>query len=112
MPIYEYVCEKCGNHIELMQKVGDAAPKKCTKCKKGKMEKIFSRTSFQLKGGGWYVSDYGKGGEKAKPASDKAAQDKGETSASADKSEAVASETPKTETAKTETPAPAAPKAD
>lgn len=60
MPIYEYVCEKCGNHIELMQKVGDAAPKKCTKCKKGKMEKIFSRTSFQLKGGGWYASDYAK----------------------------------------------------
>jgi putative FmdB family regulatory protein len=60
MPIYEYVCEKCGNHIEMMQKVGDAAPKKCTKCKKGKMEKIFSRTSFQLKGGGWYASDYAK----------------------------------------------------
>lgn len=60
MPIYEYVCEKCGNHIELMQKVGDAAPKKCAKCKKGKMEKIFSRTSFQLKGGGWYASDYAK----------------------------------------------------
>src|ERR1043165_8127108 len=60
MPIYEYVCEKCGNHIELLQKVGDPAPKKCTKCKKGKMEKIFSRTSFQLKGSGWYASDYGK----------------------------------------------------
>jgi putative FmdB family regulatory protein len=60
MPIYEYVCEKCGNHIELLQKVGDAPPKKCTKCKKGKMEKIFSRTSFQLKGSGWYASDYAK----------------------------------------------------
>ena len=60
MPIYEYVCEKCGNQIELLQKVGDAPPKKCTKCKKGKMEKIFSRTSFQLKGSGWYASDYAK----------------------------------------------------
>lgn len=60
MPIYEYVCEKCGNHIELMQKVGDAPPQKCAKCKKGKMEKIFSRTSFQLKGSGWYASDYAK----------------------------------------------------
>jgi putative FmdB family regulatory protein len=67
MPIYEYVCEKCGNHIELMQKVGDAPPQKCAKCKKGKMEKIFSRTSFQLKGSGWYASDYAKS-----PASSKA----------------------------------------
>lgn len=66
MPIYEYVCEKCGNHIELMQKIGDAPPKKCTKCKKGKMEKIFSRTSFQLKGSGWYASDYAA---KSSPAS-------------------------------------------
>ena len=58
MPIYEYVCGKCGDHIELLQKVGDPAPKRCAKCKRGKMEKVISRTSFQLKGSGWYVSDY------------------------------------------------------
>jgi putative FmdB family regulatory protein len=73
MPIYEYVCEKCGNHIEVLQKVGDAPPKKCSKCKKGKMEKIFSRTSFQLKGGGWYASDY------AKPVPGSKAETKAET---------------------------------
>lgn len=67
MPIYEYVCEKCGNHIEMMQKVGDAPPQKCAKCKKGKMEKIFSRTSFQLKGSGWYASDYAKSPAASKP---------------------------------------------
>ena len=60
MPIYEYVCDKCRNHIELLHKVGDPAPKRCEKCRKGKMEKIVSRTSFQLKGSGWYVSDYAK----------------------------------------------------
>ena len=64
MPIYEYACQKCGHHLELMQKVGDPAPKRCPNCGKGKMEKMISRTSFQLKGSGWYVSDYGK-----KPAS-------------------------------------------
>jgi putative FmdB family regulatory protein len=69
MPIYEYVCDKCGNHIELLQKVGDPAPKRCEKCRKGKMEKIFSRTSFQLKGSGWYVSDYAKKSTAGKPES-------------------------------------------
>lgn len=64
MPIYEYACQKCGHHLELLQKVGDPAPKRCPNCRKGKMEKMISRTSFQLKGSGWYVSDYGK-----KPAS-------------------------------------------
>ncbi|HJQ26789.1 MAG TPA: zinc ribbon domain-containing protein [Blastocatellia bacterium] len=57
MPIYEYICEKCGSHLEVMQKVSDAPLKRCTKCR-GKLEKIFSRTSFQLKGGGWYQTDY------------------------------------------------------
>lgn len=59
MPIYEYVCEKCGSHIEAIQKVGDAPLKRCQKCR-GKLEKILSRTSFQLKGSGWYVTDYSR----------------------------------------------------
>ncbi|MFP5265075.1 MAG: FmdB family zinc ribbon protein [Blastocatellia bacterium] len=59
MPIYEYICEKCGSHIEAIQKVGDAPLKRCQKCR-GKLEKIVSRTSFQLKGGGWYLSDYSR----------------------------------------------------
>ena len=60
MPIYEYACAKCGHHLELLQKVGDPAPKRCPNCRKGKMEKMISRTSFQLKGSGWYASDYAK----------------------------------------------------
>jgi putative FmdB family regulatory protein len=57
MPIYEYVCEKCGDHIEAIQKVGDPPLKRCKKCR-GKLEKVVSRTSFQLKGSGWYMTDY------------------------------------------------------
>jgi putative FmdB family regulatory protein len=57
MPIYEYICEKCGAHTEVLQKVSDAPLKKCRECK-GKLEKIVSRTSFQLKGSGWYKTDY------------------------------------------------------
>ena len=65
MPIYEYVCEKCGNHLEVMQKVTDEPLKRCSNCR-GKLEKIISRTSFQLKGSGWYKSDYSSTGPKPK----------------------------------------------
>ena len=93
MPIYEYVCEKCGNHIEMLQKVGDPPPQKCTKCKKGKMEKIFSRTSFQLKGSGWYASDY------AKPSSASKIEGKTESKAES-KTESKAEKTPEKKTEK------------
>jgi putative FmdB family regulatory protein len=57
MPIYKYKCEKCGSHIEVIQKINDAPLKRCVKCR-GKLEKVVSRTSFQLKGSGWYATDY------------------------------------------------------
>ena len=65
MPIYEYACQKCGHHLEVMQKMSDAPLTKCPACK-GRLEKQFSQTSFQLKGAGWYVSDYGKSGKASK----------------------------------------------
>ena len=75
MPIYEYLCEKCGSHIEVIQKISDAPLKRCGKCR-GKLEKTISRTSFQLKGSGWYVTDYsgkkGSSGEDAPSGTDKA----------------------------------------
>lgn len=57
MPIYEYVCERCGTHLEVMQKMSDPPLKRCKHCR-GKLEKLISQTSFQLKGSGWYVTDY------------------------------------------------------
>jgi predicted nucleic acid-binding Zn ribbon protein len=48
-----------------MQKMSDKPLTRCKECK-GKLEKIFSQTSFQLKGSGWYVSDYGKSGKTEK----------------------------------------------
>jgi putative FmdB family regulatory protein len=76
MPIYEYVCEKCGSQLEVLQKVTDEPLKRCRKCR-GKLEKIVSRTSFQLKGGGWYKTDYSsKPAAKAEDKSDKAGNDK------------------------------------
>ena len=71
MPIYEYECEKCGSHIEVLQKIGDRALTRCSECR-GKVHKVVSRSSFQLKGSGWYVTDYarkGSGSTEAKSAS-------------------------------------------
>ncbi|HYD47764.1 MAG TPA: zinc ribbon domain-containing protein [Terriglobales bacterium] len=58
MPIYEYDCPQCG-HFELIRKFSDPPLKKCPTCKKA-VKKLMSNTSFQLKGSGWYVTDYAK----------------------------------------------------
>jgi putative FmdB family regulatory protein len=57
MPIYEYSCKKCGAHMEVMQRVSDKPLARHAKCG-GKLEKEWSRTGFQFKGSGWYVTDY------------------------------------------------------
>lgn len=82
MPIYEYVCEKCGSHVEVMQKISDAPLKRCQKCR-GKLGKVVSRTSFQLKGGGWYASDYSRKPSNADKA-DKSTEKKTESAPSSD----------------------------
>jgi putative FmdB family regulatory protein len=67
MPIYEYQCGKCGV-FEVTQRITEAPLKKCPTCK-SKVERILSRSSFVLKGSGWYATDYAKkdtgGGKKA-----------------------------------------------
>lgn len=57
MPIYEYSCQKCGAHMEVMQKITDKPLARHAKCG-GKLTKEWSRTGFQFKGSGWYVTDY------------------------------------------------------
>ena len=85
MPIYEYACEKCGSHIEVMQKISDPPLKRCQKCR-GKLGKVVSRTSFQLKGGGWYASDYSRKASNVDKVdkTDKSADKKTESASSSD----------------------------
>jgi len=82
MPIYEYVCQKCKHHLEIMQKMSDKPLTRCPECR-GKLEKVFSQTSFQLKGSGWYVSDYANRGKSEKSdgtaAKNAAAESKGDS---------------------------------
>jgi putative FmdB family regulatory protein len=65
MPIYEYVCKKCGRQFEVIQKFSDDPLKTCSECK-GKLSKMISQSSFQLKGAGWYVTDYAGKSKSAK----------------------------------------------
>jgi putative FmdB family regulatory protein len=66
MPVYEYSCNQCGQVTEALQKFSDPPLEVCGKCN-GKLSKLISRTSFQLKGTGWYASDYKKPTETAAP---------------------------------------------
>ena len=58
MPIYEYQCESCGNRSEFMQKVSDPPASECPQCHTSQLKRILSPTGFQLKGSGWYVTDF------------------------------------------------------
>src|SRR5260221_4434871 len=60
MPIYEYMCKKCGN-FDIMQRITEDSLKKCPTCG-AKVTKLISRSAFHLKGSGWYMTDYGKNG--------------------------------------------------
>ncbi len=62
MPIYEYRCEACGHELEAIQKFSDAALRDCPVCGKSKLKKLVSAAGFQLKGTGWYVTDFKDGG--------------------------------------------------
>ena len=61
MPIYEYHCSKCGD-FETIQKMSDKPLTQCPTCRR-KVAKLISSTSFQLKGSGWYITDYARKGE-------------------------------------------------
>ena len=91
MPIYEYQCTKCGEVFEAFQKITDEPLTQCKFCN-SKVEKLISHSSFQLKGSGWYLTDYAR-------RSSSSALDKPKTSESADKTETTktSSETKNTE---------------
>lgn len=60
MPTYEYQCPACGKHFEIIQKMSDDPITSCPECHKSGLQKLISGGTFQLKGAGWYVTDYSK----------------------------------------------------
>lgn len=70
MPIYEYRCGSCGFEKEYLQKVSDAPVPVCPACGSDAYAKLISAAGFQLKGSGWYATDFKNGNPKPKSASD------------------------------------------
>jgi putative FmdB family regulatory protein len=106
MPIYEYRCAECGAQKEILQRISDAPLTVCPECGKPALVKLVSAAGFQLKGTGWYVTDFrDKGAKPAATAGKTEKSDKSDKPADGAKpAETAAKEAPKTESA---APAPA-----
>lgn len=76
MPIYEYRCEDCSHRGEFLQKVSDAPIKSCPECGSERFSKLISAAGFQLKGSGWYATDFKNGSKPAAAKSESKADDK------------------------------------
>lgn len=71
MPIYEYRCEACAHTFEVLQKMSDEPLKKCPECGVMQLKKLVSAAGFQLKGSGWYETDFKNSGKKKSESKDK-----------------------------------------
>ena len=109
MPIYAYRCAACGHAKDVLQKMSDAPLAVCPACGAPRFEKQVTAAGFQLKGSGWYVTDFREGSSKKadKPADAGADVKKAETKPAADGSTAA----PAPAAAPAAAPAPAAPAA-
>ena len=100
MPIYEYRCSSCGFQKEYLQKIADPVLSVCPECGKSTFSKMLSAAGFQLKGSGWYATDFKNSGRKPEA---KTASKSGDAAPSESKAESKAES--KSEAA---TPAPGA----
>jgi putative FmdB family regulatory protein len=107
MPIYEYRCAACGFQKEYLRKVSDANLSVCPECGKDTFRKLPTAAGFQLKGSGWYATDFKHRG--AKPAAAKADADSRKDAAT--KKEQGADAKPDGEAKSAAKPAEAAPAA-
>jgi putative FmdB family regulatory protein len=107
MPIYEYRCEKCGKVFEVLQRFSDAPLKTHEACG-GEVEKLISHSAFQLKGSGWYQTDYAKGSSTAPVAKSEGKQESG-SSESSDGKKTESSSDSKSDSSKSETKTEAKP---
>jgi putative FmdB family regulatory protein len=106
MPIYEYRCADCGFQEEYLQKVSEAPLTVCPSCGKPSLRKLLSAAGFQLKGSGWYATDFKGSGKPAPAKADAKGEAKGESKpGAAPDAKAKTTSGDKTESAKVTTPA-------
>ncbi len=91
MPIYEYRCTNCGHQQEFLQRVSDAPRTRCPQCNQETFSKMVTAAGFQLKGSGWYATDFKASGSKPAGKSEGAAT-KSESAATKSEGAATKSE--------------------
>ncbi len=117
MPIYAYRCSACGHAQDVLQKISDPLLTVCPACGQASYTKQVTAAGFQLKGSGWYVTDFRDGGKGAKAGADKGAEKTGDKaavesgSAGGDKPAATAVDGSAKQESASPAPAPAAPTA-
>jgi putative FmdB family regulatory protein len=111
MPIYAYRCAACGHAKDVLQKLSDAPLAVCPSCGAPRFEKQVTAAGFQLKGSGWYVTDFREGEKKKadKPADATADKKKEDAKPAADGTAAAPAAAPAPAPAAAAAPAPAAP---
>ena len=87
MPIYEYECTSCNHHFDLMQKIADAPIKQCPQCFENTVLRLISAAGFQLKGSGWYATDFKNGNKPAAKKDEKQSSGDSDTKSSETKSD-------------------------
>ena len=109
MPLYEYLCAKCGEKFEVIQKFSDT-PLSVHEACGGTVERLISLSGFSLKGSGWYATDYAKSGSSS--SSKKDSDSKTESTSTESKSSETKSSESKTETKTESKPASTTTKSD
>jgi putative FmdB family regulatory protein len=104
MPIYEYECGGCGHKLEVLQRISDAPLEHCPACEQDALRKLVSAAGFQLKGTGWYVTDFRDKGKQAA----KKTEDGGEKTTKTEDKPAAASDTASTTSSTTSSTSTAA----
>lgn len=107
MPIYAYRCAACGHEEDHLQKVSEAPLTKCPACGRKKFEKQLTAAGFQLKGSGWYASDFKGGKQPAEAKAEAKADAKPEAKADAKAETKTEAKTETKTEAKAEKKAPA-----
>jgi len=115
MPLYEYKCSSCAHQQEFLQKWSDAPLTVCTACGKETFKKMLTAAGFQLKGSGWYATDFKNSGKKSSSttSSDKSADKASGSDATKGESKpASEGESKKEASAPSAAPAPSSPAPD
>ena len=101
MPIYEYKCKACNREFEYQQRMADPDKTDCEACGESALERLISRTAFQLKGSGWYKDLYSSSKPESKSSDAPAKTDSGSSSSDAGSAAAAKSDSPSTSTPST-----------